>query len=301
MIHRRFENQKEEEQYFTTLYMMNKNNFIPKYIETGSVVPDCYFEYDGNFYAVEVTSYFQQNSEQAHQEYGRTIEKYLSGNFFEQVYNRLGKKKAGDVTISFYNSEELKSMIINNINYIEYISVSNNYFYNGKNDSFAIIPYVGKNENNMSIEEFLDYISPLILDESTITLDIPTKNKYDISINFKYCKIAYYGNNNNKKVIESYCSFINEDELYGNIVKAIVTKNNKLINEYIDKLKNKNIKYNYYNLVVYGEGYPADLNEEKLYNQIVKIDDLKYDEIVIILWNKIMIVNKSGYQILMNK
>lgn len=296
MIHKRFDNQKKEEQFFTTCYIENKYNFIPKYIKTKSDVPDCYFEYDGKYYAVEVTSYFQQRTEQQHQEFGRTIEKYLNRNFFEQIQNRLGKKKPDDVTISFYNYRELESMIINNINYIEYISVDKNVFYNGKEDSWAIVPYAEKNENNMKIEDYINYVHPLILAEKNVTIDIPTKNKYDVSIEFKYCKIPYYGKDNDKKVIESYCSFINEEELYGNIINAIVKKNNKLISEYIPILNNNKIKYDFYNLVVYNEGYPANLNEKELYDQIKTIKDLRYDEIAIFLWNKIMLVTKEEYK-----
>ena len=82
----------------------------------------------------------------------------------------------------------------------------------------------------------------------------------------KYCKFPYYGKNNDKKVIPVFCWFVNDDELYDNIINIIVHKNKKLMNEYIPKFTEHNIKYDNYNLVVYNEGIPADLDEEKLFH-----------------------------------
>lgn len=51
------------------------------------------------------------------------------------------------------------------------------------------------------------------------------------------------------KVEEDFCYFVNTDELYDNIICQIESKNDKL-NDYIERLKNKNINFDFYNLVV---------------------------------------------------
>lgn len=293
----KFDNLKDEEKLFTTFYMKYKYNYIPTYLDTGLNIPDCYFEYKNKKYAIEATRYFQQNSEKEHQQYVRDVEKYLKDDFFSQVYNRLGKKKSQDVTISFYNADELKLMIVDNINYIKYISIGNNFYINDKKELLGEVFCSGNNKEKMTIEEFIQYVSELIYEEETVDLNLFTKNKYEVSISFKYCKSPYYGNDNNKKAIPMFCWFENKKELYENIIDRIILKNEKLINEYIPKLRQHKIKFNYYNLVVYYEGYPASPDEEILYNEIKKINNLKYQEIAIFLWNKIMVVNKTGYQI----
>ncbi len=298
MIHNRFKELKDEEKFYTSLYIKYKYNFIPTFIDTKSVIPDCYFEYNNEYYAVEVTRYFQQNSEKEHQEYVKNVEKYIKDNSFKQIYDHLGKKKPDDVTISFYNLDDLKSMIIENREYIECISIDNNFYYNNKKDLYGDVFIIGNSKEKMTIEEFIYSVSPIILEEKHIVLDIFTKNKYNVSIEFLYCKFPYYGKDNNKRAIQTFCWFENKNELYGNIINAIVNKNKKLINEYIPKLNKNKIDYNYYNLVVYNEGYPANLDASILYDLILKIDDLKYQEIAIFLWNKIMIVNNTGYQII---
>lgn len=173
---------KDEEKQFTTKYMEHKYQHSPIYKDCGYDIPDCYFVYCGENYAIEVTRYFQQNSEKEHQQYVRDVEKYFRSNFFEQAYHRLGKKISNDVTISFYDAEELKTLIISNIGYIKHISVSNNYYFNEKKDKLGDVFCVGNTNEKMSIIEFLDIVSEFIYEEKDVRLDIFTKNKYDILI-----------------------------------------------------------------------------------------------------------------------
>ena len=134
----RFTNIKEEEKFFTTRYMEYKYNFTPLYKDSGIDIPDCYFEFKAKHYAVEVTRYFQQKSEKEYQEYVNIVEKYLENNFFKEAYHRLGRKKAEKVTISFYNVEEMKNLIINNSNYIKNIYIGNNFYLNEKKKSLVM-------------------------------------------------------------------------------------------------------------------------------------------------------------------
>jgi len=297
----KFTNIKDEEKFFTTKYMTYKYNFTPVYIDSGIDIPDCYFEFENKFYAVEVTRYFQQNSEKEHQEYVNLVEKYFENNFFKEAYHRLGRRKAENVTISFYNVDELKNLIINNSNYIKNIFIGNNYYLNEKKEKFGDIFIIGNKKEKMMVVEFINSLSNEIYDEEDVEIELFTKNKYDISIKFKYCKFPYYGKNNDKKVIPVFCWFVNDDELYNNIINIILHKNKKLINEYIPKFTEHNIKYDNYNLVVYNEGIPADLDEEKLFSQIKKIDNLKYQEIAIFLWKKVMVISNNNYQVFHTK
>lgn len=132
---------------------------------------------------------------------------------------------------------------------------------------------------------------------SFIHIKISTKNKYNIDITFKfYCK-KYWGKDFHKKAIPTFCWWENKEELYTNIVNSIENKNKKLINEYIPKLKEKQISYDKYSLVVYGEGISAELDEECLYKEIIKINNLQYNEIAIFLWNKLLVINETGFNI----
>lgn len=297
----KFANIKDEEKFFTTRYMKYKYNFIPEYKDSGMDIPDCYFEFENKLYSVEVTRYFQQNSEKQHQEYVNLVEKYFEKNFFKEAYQRLGRRKAEMVTISFYNVDELKSLIINNSNYIKNIFIGNNFYLNEKKEKLGDVFIIGNKKEKMTIVEFIDCLSKEIYNEEDVELEIFTKNKYDISIRFKFCKYAYYGINNDKRVIPVYCWFVNDDELYNNIINIIEHKNKKLINEYIPKFIEHNIGYDYYNLVVYNEGIPADLDEQILFDKIKKIDNLKYQEITIFLWKKVMVINNNNYQIFNTK
>ncbi len=297
----KFTNIKDEEKFFTTKYMIYKYKFAPVYIDSGIDIPDCYFEFENKFFAVEVTRYFQQNSEKEHQEYVNLVEKYLENNFFKEAYHRLGRRKAENVTISFYNLDELKDLIINNSNYIKNIFIGDNYYLNEKKEKLGDVYLIGNEKEKMTIVEFIDSLSNEICNEENIELEIFTRNRYDISISFKFCKIPYYGKNNDKKVIPVFCWFVNDNELYDNIIKIILHKNKKLINEYIPKFAEHNIKYDNYNLVVYNEGIPADLDEEKLFAQVKKIDNLKYQEIAIFLWKKVMVISNNNYQVFHTK
>ncbi len=53
--------QKVAEQRITTAFMKTVYGFEPKFIELKVEHPDCYFEYNGDLYAVEVSSYFSQD------------------------------------------------------------------------------------------------------------------------------------------------------------------------------------------------------------------------------------------------
>lgn len=288
---------KQEERLYVTKYMEYKYNHTPSFKLSGLDIPDCYFSYNEKFYAVEVTRYFQQNSEKEHIICVRDLEKYLEkDDFFEQVYNRLGKRKFDDLTISFYDVNELYSMVLNNIKFIKNISIGNNYYFN-KNDEYNDVLCIGLEKEKMKITEFMDFVKKDIINEQAVELDVLTKNNSEISFSFKFCKHPYYGKLNDKKVIPIFCWWENQEELYNNIIDAIKGKNQKLINEYAMKLKDNNVNYDYYNLVVYSEGIPAEVDEKNLYNLVINIENLKYDEIVIFLWKKLIVINNKGFEI----
>lgn len=291
---------KEEEKLVVEEYMEKIYNHPPNFIDTGIDIPDCYFEFNKKYYAVEVTRYFQQNSEQKHIIYTNVVQKYLQEkNFINEVYKRLGKvKQQEEITIAFCDFEELNNLIIDNIKLIKQVNIGNNYFFNEDGLEINNALCFETPKEKMHIKEFMHFAKDDILKEKHINIEILTKNKYSVSINFKFCAKPYWGKDTHKKVIPVFCWAEQEDELYNNIINAIEIKNKKLHDEYCTKLKNNNIPYDYYNLVVYAEGIGAKLKEEKLYEKIKQIKDLQYDEIVIFLWKKIMVINKDGFKIL---
>ena len=300
MIHK-FNNVKDSEKYFTSCYMKCKYNFIPEFIDlkTELDIPDCYFEYNKKMYAVEVTRYFHQNIEQEHQTYINNIQKYLpNDDFIKQIYIHLGKRRAYPLTIGFYDIEQLKTTIIKNIKYIDLIDIEGNIYNNENKEFFGEIYCIDSDKNKMTIAEFIDFTIKLISKEKEINLVINTKNKYDVSISFKYYNKHSADKAQDKEILPYVlCYFTEKTELYDNILKAINKKNKKLKNEYIPKLKKNGVKFDYYNLVICYEGYPSDLDTEELYNIIKSIDDLKFQEIAIFLWNKIMVINSGDYKV----
>lgn len=292
---------KDEEKLVVTKYMEKIYNHTLNFIETGIDVPDCYFKFGRNYYAVEVTRYFQQNSEQKHIIYVKYIEKLLKNeDFFKEVHNRLGKRQEENITVAFYKFEEMNNLIINNITLIKQVSVGNSYFFNDEGLVYNKVLILDNSCEEMHIKDFLNNVKKDILNEKCIDLEIFTKNKYNISIRFKFCKKPYFGKKGHKKVSDVFCWTEQKDELYNNIIGAIEKKNKKLIKEYYKKLDRNKIHYDYYNLVIYAEGFDAKLNEDELYRKVKEIEDLQYDEIVIFLWKKIMIINKEGFYILNN-
>lgn len=292
-------NDKTVQELVVTEYMQKVYNYTPNFLSTGIDIPDCYFEFNKEFYAIEVTRYFQQNSEKKHSIYVNDIEKCLKcDNFIEEVSKRLGKvKPEEELIITFCDLEELKQLIINNIKLIQQVNIGNNYFFNKERLEINNALCFETPKETMHIKDFINYSMPHIMNEEHINIDIFTKNKYSISINLKFCNKPYWGKNTHKKVVPLFLWTEKENELYDNIINAIEIKNQKLCNEYHTKLKNNNIEYDYYNLVVYAEGIGAKLNVEELYNRIMLIKDLSYDEIAIFLWKKILIINKNGFKL----
>lgn len=293
-INNRTKEQKEEEKYYTSLYIEKKYGFIPKFIDLPYDPPDCYFENRNKKIAVEATRYFQFDSEKSQHRRINDVNKMLkSGNFFEEVYKHFGKVKSeSDIYIPFYNHKELTDFIVNNVKYIKCIEIDNNYFLNDCGDTTAEVICPESTKTKMTINEFMNIVDKYIIEGSNIQLDIFNKNKYRFSVNIFYSKCQLYGKNNDKRAIPLFCCFWNEEEIYNNIIKCIVEKNNKFNDNYKYK-----VDYDYYYLVIYYVGYPASVNEEELYKRIQLIQDINYNEIAIFLWGKIMVINNNGYMI----
>lgn len=281
-------------------YMEKVYNHTPIFKSSGIDIPDCYFEFNKKLYAIEVTRYYQQNSEKKHSIYVNDIEKYLkSDNFIEEVSKRLGKVREQEkITIAFCDFEELNNLIIDNIKLLKQVNICNNYFFNKEGLEINNALCFETPKEKIHIRDFMNHSKPYIMKEIHITIEIFTKNKYNVFLNLVFLNKPYYGKNTHKKVISPFCWTEKEDELYNNIINAIEIKNKKLHNEYRIKLKDNNVLHDYYDLVIYPEGIGAKLNEEKLYKRIMQIKNLDFDEIVIFLWKKILIINKTGFKLL---
>ena len=148
-------------------------------------------------------------------------------------------------------------------------------------------------------------------------LDLTTKSAIDVEITQAIANLddlkSDYEELNDKRVatkeslrvylyetnlakLESIGNNPSKEEIYTNIINAILKKNIKLVKEYVPKLKKYKVKYSYYSLVVFSDGIPGEVDEKTLYERIVQIP-FKYDEIAIFLWGELMVINHDGYEI----
>lgn len=273
----------ESEQYYVSKYMNHAYNYNPEFIKTNKHIniPDCYYKFNNELFAVEVTRYFIEKEEKEYRHYISDLRKiFKSDNFIENIYTHLGKRPSGNAFICFNNWNELLDLIINNINYIKAIEIT-------CEDSSIIKKYPNKDNN---IETFLESVKEEILDGEFFKIEVKTKKKYTVILN------AFYSNRASKKIIPFYRYPDSETKVYDNIKDTIVKKNNKF-KEYKEKLEKNNIKYNKYVLVLYDGGIPAEINTDFLYKKIIEDNLLIYDEIAIFLYKQIMIINKNDCKI----
>lgn len=291
-------NKEEKEKYYTKKYMKLVYDYEPKFIPSkkGMDIPDCYFEYNNEFIAVEVTGYHRQNSDIEYQETCNNMQKYVNkSNFLERIYNSMGKKESDCIYIGFKYLNELYKILLDNEKYIEELCINGNYYL--ENKQFIIKNNANKKEG--TLKEFLDIINDDILNNNSILIKIKRKNKYNILLRFIYDKHQIYGNydnDNTKRIIKFYVYRQKYEETYKNILESIENKNIKL-EEYKELFKINKLEYNEYNLVVHSHMLLAEVDCKILYKMILDNNLLQYDEVAIFLENGLMVINSKGYSI----
>lgn len=287
---------KEKEEKITSIYVKKVYNFMPNFKEKKFPIPDCYFEYNNIKYAVEVTRYYSHNKLLRKIECSSIINKIIeSDNLIECLYRKLGKYECEPNIIIFNDINDLKNNIFIGNDFIDYINIGNNYYYNKHNSKYGSC-YINGIIYKKNIKDFLLNIQNEIINGKTLLVTLKRKNKFSVSIKFKYSTVLSYGKKRSLLPLFSY--FENQNEIYNNILKAIQNKICKLFNYYIQKTKEYSIYYNYYDLVVYYEVDAPEINCDKLYALIKnKIDDIGYHNIAIFVENSILVINKDGYKV----
>lgn len=289
------EKQKQEEKNICTKYFYKRYNFYPQYKEIDIEIPDCYFEMDGEIYAVELTTYFMQNREKREYILKNNIEKYLqSTNFLEQIFLHI-KNKKDDITINYKNKNHMFKDIIIAQEYIKYISIGNNYWQIEENNKIFVMVENAANVQNINLIDFIK----LLKDKQYNEVKIYLKNS-NYYIKLRYSEIYFY-QKTDRSIDRTYVWWENDDEKIESLVNAIKNKTDKF-EEYYKKMKLQNMNYSKYILIIYPNQYPIDFEQEnisKVYESIKSnINNFKYDEIILMLFNMTMVINEKGYKII---
>ena len=280
------------EKYFDVVYKQK-----PNYINSGLDIPDCYIEAGGTKYAVELTTYFMQDDEKRTAILKRNIAKLLvKDNWICEAYKHIGKTKNQTIYIHYRKKEDMINDILKAKDYIKYITIGNNDWFNNKKENGNISCYINSVDRyGLTLDEFLENVNFIESNEKSINIGLfNKKNRSSFSAKLVYNK--YTINKKNKCVDYSYVYWENDEEKCKSIKKSIDKKIDKYA-EYKNKLKENNVFYDKYVLIIYPEQYPIDIEDfSELYNNLKnQIEDLKYDEIAIFLFNKILVINNAKY------
>ncbi len=280
------------EKYFNSVY---GNNF--SYLETKLDIPDCYIECNGLKFAVELTTYFMQDDEKDKAILKRSVAKLLEkDNWLYEAYKHLGKLNSQTINIHYRNKEDMIKDVLQSKDYIKHIRIGNNAWFYTKDKDRINCYLMNTNRQRLKLEEFIKYVNFIESDENHIYIELFKKKKYNFSTELTYYK--YTLNKKDKCVDYSYVYWENEITKCQSIKKSIDKKLNKY-EEYNSKLRENNITYDKYILIIYPEQYPIDIEDfDELYKKIKKqINKFKYDEIGIFLFNKILILNNTEYKV----
>lgn len=267
--------------YYEQIY-----NFSPNFYKIENDIPDCYFEYNDSKYAIEVTRYYSQSIVKENIEYSNSVNRFIDASgLIENCYNRLGKGRVLAIPFIFNSIKDLCGEIILGAKYINSITSRSEYLYlDGKNEG----------EKAIKIIEFFYKTEKAIKDGYEIRILLNKKNKNAVDIRFKYSEVLTFSKSRTLLPIHSFWE--NVDEVHNNIINSIEKKIEKFNKEYKFKIKKYNISYDYYNLVVFYEMIPGEIDYKLFYKLFKKkFTEIGYNEIVIFVSGGIMIINNEGY------
>jgi hypothetical protein len=249
--------------------------------------------------AIELTRYIMNKEEQQDVQYREEINKYLGHVLLNNIYQKVCKMKNEVVTIRYKNKKSMLDEILNSTSVIDEIEIDGNYWLQKGSD--CIITDNLKLDK-MSLVDFFKYFDSLIKQGRAIQVYLKKNNKSKVSleIHFRYNKTFYQKEKIDieKFYIEKfYIGPHNEDIIINNIVNSIKLK----IDKYqlsVSDMKNNNTNYDEYKLLVYGLRIPSTVDSDKLYNSVLKaVDITKFDEIIILLFGEIMIIDRNSYKV----
>lgn len=286
---------KDMEKYYTTIYAEKTMNLKPTYIET-IVHPDCMFKYQNKLYAIEATGYFyQQETDYSNRLYKKVLKYINSANFIEKIYACLGRKPLLNIIDAIYydNVHDIMDDILKGSLYIEEIEINKNHFYN--NETLLYNATIDGLLKKMSLEEFL---SALSTKDQDLRFAITLKQKYSVPMKM----ILIHNKNiiyNNKRTLIPIVSFeYNNTYNFKSLRSLIENKEYKLKNIYKEEMKRQKIHYDKFILLIHPIDYPIDIYPELIFNELKDLfKKSKFDNIVIILKDSVMVTYNSYYKI----
>lgn len=277
---------KAVEEKVVRIYYEQIYNFSPNFNKIETDIPDCYFDYNGAKYAVEVTRYYSHSTVKENIKYSNSVNRFIDASgLIENCYNRLGKGKIINNLFTFKSLQDLCEEVLLGAKYIKSISVRGESLYLRENSEI---------ERIIKIIDFFDKMKNEIENRNEMRILLNKKNKNSVFVRFKYSEVLSFSKN--RSLLPIFSFWENIDEVCNNIINSIEKKIEKLNKEYKNKVKKHNISYDYYNLVVFYEMIPGEINDKLFYKLFKeKISDIGYNEIAIFVSGGILIINKEGY------
>lgn len=277
---------KAVEEKVVRIYYEQIYNFSPNFNKIETDIPDCYFDYNGAKCAVEVTRYYSHLTVKENIKYSNSVNRFIDASgLIENCYNRLGKGKIINNLFTFKSLQDLCEEVLLGAKYIKSISVRGESLYLRENSEI---------ERIIKIIDFFDKMKNEIENRNEMRILLNKKNKNSVFVRFKYSEVLSFSKN--RSLLPIFSFWENIDEVCNNIINSIEKKIEKLNKEYKNKVKKYNISYDYYNLVVFYEMIPGEINDKLFYKLFKeKISDIGYNEIAIFVSGGILIINKEGY------
>lgn len=283
------EKKKEEIRTFKKYYgdeLGNEFKIIDPCIER----PDILIKQRNKVVAFELRQYLLTKVDGKIRSYRDIVQKILNSrvDILENLGKRISKEPVENICIGFNNKVQLINEIIKGEKVIEEIKINNNYWLPREG---AII---NQSTYELTLFEFLNKHDKLIEKGDVIKIKLINRNGDFFYISFR----CFTNQKSNVFVTNIFVFPFSENELVEMIVSAIGDKVSKY-NEYVEEMKKREITPYKYGLLVYPDYFPTvDVNDGNLYMSILnEMEDFFYDEIIIVQFNKILIIDKDGYKI----
>lgn len=282
------------EHYYTDYYFHAIFKKHPIFFET-NIHPDCLVKMDNKIYAVEDTGYFyQQETDFSNRIYKKVNKLINDEHFFKCVYERIGRNKLVNVIDAIYyrSLDSIFDDLILDEDIINEIKINQDIFYNDHLNNNCVIN--GK-KYQLYLKDFLNKINPK-LDYYRMEITLDKKYSVPIKVIVIFDKLVRY---NRRRTLVPIVSFKDNKEYnFISLRSLVINKENKLKNIYIDSLKNKKVKYNYFILLIHPLDAFLDINPKSIYNKLKDLFQVtNYYEIGVILKDHVMVINREGYKL----
>lgn len=269
------EQQKHIEHIYISKYMERYHNVVPQYIEPLIDIPDGYFKVKEEYWAVEAVSYFMDEKEQNTVAVKNTLKEInkRENNIFEQVHKHFGKKEfPHGIIIRYGNKQQIIKDILKGAEYILSIFHGNKFWSKKYNDSYPL-----KN-----------FLSETIKNNVILNVTLDKRQKENINLRLHYSTIF-----NKREISETYIWWENKNTYIKSIIDIMQNKIDRY-DEYVNRMREANQKFDKYSLLVYPQRIPIEVEEEELKKAIEEnFAHIKYDEVAIQLFKKLILISNA--------